>query len=84
MPQVARDVIKARAAKLREKGAERLSLRLNKHVGRTATALVEQGGRARLSDFAPVRIEGASPEAGRPHLFRLERRTDSELIGIPQ
>jgi threonylcarbamoyladenosine tRNA methylthiotransferase MtaB len=83
MPQVARDVIKARAARLREKGAERLGLRLDQHVGRTAMALVEKGGRARLPDFAPVRIEGAFPEAGRPHLFNLVSRTASELIGHP-
>ena len=35
MPQVARDVIKARAARLREKGVERLALRLDRHVGAT-------------------------------------------------
>jgi len=81
MPQVARDVIKARAARLREKGAERLGLRLDRHVGATAMALVEKGGRARLPDFSPVRIEGALPEAGRPHLFKLASRTASELIG---
>jgi threonylcarbamoyladenosine tRNA methylthiotransferase MtaB len=81
MPQVARDVIKARAARLREKGAERLGLRLDRHVGATAMALVEKGGRARLPDFSPVRIEGALPEAGRPHLFKLVSRNASELIG---
>jgi threonylcarbamoyladenosine tRNA methylthiotransferase MtaB len=81
MPQVARDVIKARAARLREKGAERLGLRLDQHVGATAIALVEKGGRARLPDFSPVRIEGALPEAGRPHLFKLASRNASELIG---
>jgi threonylcarbamoyladenosine tRNA methylthiotransferase MtaB len=87
MPQVARDVVKARAARLREKGAERLALRLDRHVGATTLALVEKGGRARLPDFSPVRIDGASfhsgPEPGRPHLFRLASRTASELIGAP-
>ncbi|HEV7691550.1 MAG TPA: tRNA (N(6)-L-threonylcarbamoyladenosine(37)-C(2))-methylthiotransferase MtaB [Hyphomonadaceae bacterium] len=83
MPQVARDVIKARAARLREKGTERLGLRLDRHVGTTAMALVEKGGRARLPDFSPVRIEGALPEAGLPHLFTLPSRTASELIGVP-
>ncbi|MDP3736201.1 MAG: tRNA (N(6)-L-threonylcarbamoyladenosine(37)-C(2))-methylthiotransferase MtaB [Hyphomonadaceae bacterium] len=83
MPQVARDVVKARAARLREKGAERLSLRLDRHVGRTTLALVEKGGRARLPDFSPVRIDGALPEAGRPHLFQLVSRTATELVGKP-
>ncbi len=83
MPQVARDVVKARAAKLREKGAERLALRLDRHVGQTAMALVEAGNRARLPDFSPVRIDGASPEPGRPALFNLVSRTATELIGRP-
>ncbi len=83
MPQVARDVVKARAATLRQKGAERLALRLDRHVGTTTLALVEQGGRARLPDFAPVRIAGLSPEPGRPALFHLTSRTARELTGDP-
>jgi threonylcarbamoyladenosine tRNA methylthiotransferase MtaB len=83
MPQVARDVIKARAARLREKGAGRLALRLDLHVGARKLALVEKGNRARLSDFSPIRIEGDAPEAGRPHLFELVSRNASELIGRP-
>ncbi len=83
MPQVARDVVKARAASLRDKGAERLGLRLDRHVGQTTLALVEAGNRARLSDFAPVRIEGVAPEAGRPALFNLVSRTATELVGRP-
>jgi threonylcarbamoyladenosine tRNA methylthiotransferase MtaB len=83
MPQVARDVVKARAARLREKGAERLSLRLDRHAGLQVMALVEAGNRARLPDFAPVRIEGASPEPGRPALFNLVSRTATELVGQP-
>ncbi len=83
MPQVARDVVKARAARLREKGAERLALRLERHLGQTALALVEAGNRARLPDFAPVRIDGLSPEAGAPARFRLVSRTATELVGTP-
>ena len=83
MPQVARDVVKARAARLREKGVERLSLRLDRHAGQAVMALVESGNRARLPDFAPVRIEGISPEPGQPALFRLVSRTATDLIGQP-
>jgi threonylcarbamoyladenosine tRNA methylthiotransferase MtaB len=83
MPQVRRDVIKARAARLREKGAERLMLRLDRHVGKTEMALVEKGGRARLPDFSPVRIAGASPGPGRPAMFRLVSRNAAELVGLP-
>jgi threonylcarbamoyladenosine tRNA methylthiotransferase MtaB len=81
MPQVARDVIKARAALLRKKGVERLAMRLERHVGKTAMALVEKGGRARLPDFSPIRIDGASPEPGRPAPFHLVSRSTSELAG---
>ena len=87
MPQVARDVIKSRAAQLREKGAERLALRLDRHVGQTVMALVEAGNRARLPDFAPVRIDarigGPSPEPGRPALIHLASRTATDLVGQP-
>jgi threonylcarbamoyladenosine tRNA methylthiotransferase MtaB len=83
MPQVARDVVKARAARLREKGVERLSFRLDRHAGQAVMALVESGNRARLPDFAPVRIEGISPEPGQPALFRLVSRTATDLIGQP-
>jgi threonylcarbamoyladenosine tRNA methylthiotransferase MtaB len=83
MPQVPRDVVKARAARLREKGAERLLLRLDRHAGQSVMALVEAGNRARLPDFAPVRIDGPSPEPGQPALFRLVSRTATDLIGRP-
>ncbi|MEZ6030374.1 MAG: tRNA (N(6)-L-threonylcarbamoyladenosine(37)-C(2))-methylthiotransferase MtaB [Hyphomonadaceae bacterium] len=83
MPQVARDVIKARAARLREKGAECLAQRLDRHLGAETLALVESGNRARLPDFSPVRIEGISPEPGRPARFRLASRTATELLGQP-
>ncbi len=83
MPQVPRDVVKARAARLREKGAERLLLRLDRHAGQSVMALVEAGNRARLPDFAPVRIDGLSPEPGQPALFRLVSRTATDLIGQP-
>ncbi len=80
MPQVKRETIKARAAQLRAKGAERLAMRLARHDATTQMALVESGGRARLADFSPVRIAGVSPAAGRPALFTLVRG-EAELIG---
>jgi threonylcarbamoyladenosine tRNA methylthiotransferase MtaB len=83
MPQVAREVVKARAARLREAGAARLALRLDRHVGATTLALIESGGRARLPDFSPVKIDGVSPEPGRPALLHLHGRTANELIGRP-
>jgi threonylcarbamoyladenosine tRNA methylthiotransferase MtaB len=83
MPQVPRDVVKFRAAQLRAGGEVRLALRLERHVGARALALVETGGRARLADFTPVRIEGAAPEPGRPAEFDIVSRTAAELIAHP-
>lgn len=81
MPQLARAVIRERAARLRDKASERLQLRLERHVGTARDALVESGGRARLPDFSPVRIEGMVPEAGRPARFSFISRTATELVG---
>jgi threonylcarbamoyladenosine tRNA methylthiotransferase MtaB len=65
MPQLDRATIKARAARLREKGETRLHAHLDAWVGRSADALVERDGFARLPDFTSVRIaharSGASP-----------------------
>jgi len=61
MPQLARDVVKARAAILREKGGQRLRQHLDAQVGRTLTLLAERGGIGRAEDFTPVRIVGAEP-----------------------
>jgi threonylcarbamoyladenosine tRNA methylthiotransferase MtaB len=61
MPQLARDVVKARAATLREKGGQRLRQHLDAQVGRTLTLLAERGGIGRAEDFTPVKIVGAEP-----------------------
>jgi threonylcarbamoyladenosine tRNA methylthiotransferase MtaB len=83
MPPVDGATIKARAQALRDLGEKRLALRLDRHVGTHALALVERGGRARLPDFSPIRIEGASPEAGAFAWFDLASRTATELTGVP-
>jgi len=61
MPQLARDVVKARAAALREKGGQRLRQHLDAQVGRTLTLLAERGGIGRAEDFTPVKLLGAEP-----------------------
>jgi threonylcarbamoyladenosine tRNA methylthiotransferase MtaB len=68
MPQLDRGLIKARAARLREKGSARLRAHLDHWVGQTAEALVEKPGFARLPDFTEVRIGGgAAGDATRLH-----------------
>lgn len=58
MPQVAKAVIKERAARLRTKGAEALARHLAGHVGKVSRVLVEREGMGRLDDFTPVRFGG--------------------------
>jgi threonylcarbamoyladenosine tRNA methylthiotransferase MtaB len=58
MPQLPRDVVKARAARLRALGGLLLRTHLDTHVGKVRRAMVEKPGLARLSDFTQVRISG--------------------------
>jgi threonylcarbamoyladenosine tRNA methylthiotransferase MtaB len=60
MPQVARNVVKARAERLRAKGAEALMRHLDRQAGRTLDALVEREGVARAPDFTEITFEGAA------------------------
>ena len=56
MPQVARAVVKERARRLREKGAEALAQRLQAEVGARRKVLVESGGVGRTGQFMAVRL----------------------------
>jgi threonylcarbamoyladenosine tRNA methylthiotransferase MtaB len=79
MPQLDRAIVKARAAALRAKGAERMRAHLDGWVGRKHEALVEQPGMARLPDFTEVRVTGG--EAGRSQVFALVGHDGARLIG---
>jgi threonylcarbamoyladenosine tRNA methylthiotransferase MtaB len=61
MPQVAKAVVKARAARLRAAGEAALSRHLQAQVGRTLMGLVERPGAARAEDFTEIAFEGAAP-----------------------
>ncbi len=80
MPQLARSVIRARAARLREAGAAALMRHLKRHVGRQAAALVEQGGMARLADFTPLRL-ALPARPGSLVRVRITGHDDRELLG---
>jgi threonylcarbamoyladenosine tRNA methylthiotransferase MtaB len=56
MPQVAGDVIKERARRLRTKGEAALRRHLDGEVGARRTVLTERGGLARTEQFTPVRL----------------------------
>ncbi|MCB1970377.1 MAG: tRNA (N(6)-L-threonylcarbamoyladenosine(37)-C(2))-methylthiotransferase MtaB [Geminicoccaceae bacterium] len=56
MPQVARQVVKERAARLRSVGEECLARFLAGQVGTKRQVLVERGNRGHTQHFAPVRL----------------------------
>jgi threonylcarbamoyladenosine tRNA methylthiotransferase MtaB len=56
MPQLARETIKERARRLREKGAEALQRHLAGEIGRRRAVLAETEGMARTEAFTPVRL----------------------------
>jgi threonylcarbamoyladenosine tRNA methylthiotransferase MtaB len=59
MPQLAREVVKARAARLRAAALERRSRWLDGLKGSTLPALIENNGKGHSDSFAPIAIAGA-------------------------
>ncbi|TCT05158.1 tRNA (N(6)-L-threonylcarbamoyladenosine(37)-C(2))-methylthiotransferase MtaB [Aquabacter spiritensis] len=60
MPQVPREVVKDRARRLRDKGAQALQRHLSGAVGARRSILVEIGGGGRTEHFTPVRLARAA------------------------
>jgi threonylcarbamoyladenosine tRNA methylthiotransferase MtaB len=56
MPQVAGNVIKDRARRLREKGEQALRRHLDSEIGARRLVLAERGGLGRTEHFTPVRL----------------------------
>ena len=56
MPAVAPEIVRERAARLREAGAAALVRHLDGEVGRSHRVLAERGGIGRTEGFTPVRI----------------------------
>lgn len=61
MPRVAPEVVKQRAARLREAGAKCFAGHLESWVGRRLTILTERGFVGRAADFTPARAPGLAP-----------------------
>jgi threonylcarbamoyladenosine tRNA methylthiotransferase MtaB len=59
MPQLSREVVNARAARLRKAAAERRAQWLDTLVGTVQPVLVENHGKGHADNFAPVTIDGA-------------------------
>lgn len=82
MPQLPRDVVRDRAARLREAGSARRMAWLRARIGGTAKVLVERDGvTGHAEDFARVRIaEGAI--AGGVHQVRITGLEEDHLVGV--
>ena len=59
MPQVAREVVKARASRLRAAAAEQRANWLDSLIGSTQPALIEGDGIGHTDNFAPIVLPGA-------------------------
>jgi threonylcarbamoyladenosine tRNA methylthiotransferase MtaB len=80
MPQLDRNLVKARASKLREAAEARRSRWLDSMVGSIQPVLMESGGKGHNDGFAPVAIAGA----GRGELLvaSIIGREGDRLIGV--
>jgi threonylcarbamoyladenosine tRNA methylthiotransferase MtaB len=80
MPQVARPVVKERAARLREKGAMALARHLDGEVGARRSVLVETREMGRTEHFTPVRLQAA--EAGVIVVVRIAGHDGRQLLAV--
>jgi threonylcarbamoyladenosine tRNA methylthiotransferase MtaB len=79
MPQVAREVVKERARRLREKGEIALRRHLEGEVGNVRRILTEAGATGRTVHFTPVRLVSEIP-AGQMVNLRIAAHDGRHLI----
>ena len=77
MPQLPREVVKARALRLREAAAERRGRWLDSLIGSAQPILIESEGKGHADNFAPVFIEGSL--RGESGLARISGRGVNQL-----
>ena len=82
MPQVKGPTIRARAARLREKGDEAVRAHLLGQIGKTLTILTETADMGRSEDFAEVRFDAPQPE-GALLTAEITAMTDGYLKASP-
>jgi len=80
MPQLKRELVKARASRLRDAAAARRSRWLDNFVGTTQPVLIENGGKGHTDSFAPVIIESAP--RGETGLARILDRNGDNLTAV--
>ena len=83
MPQVARDAVKERAARLRKRGEAALRRHLDGEVGQVRRVLTETAGAGRTEPFTPVRLEGALAP-GQIVAAKITGHDGRRLIAMPQ
>jgi len=82
MPQLERELVKARAARLRQAAQERRSRWLDGLVGTRQAVLIENSEKGHSDAFAPVRIAGS--KRGDLGTAKITGRNEEMLIGIFQ
>ena len=80
MPQLERELVKARAARLREAAAARRSAWLDRQIGTTQPVLIENSAKGHTDAFAPIHITGSGRGDIGP--ARIVGRTDDALVGV--
>jgi threonylcarbamoyladenosine tRNA methylthiotransferase MtaB len=80
MPQLPREIVKARAARLRDTAAERRRRWLESLVGTGQPVLVENGGKGHANNFAPIVIPGAA--RGETGIARVTGRSGDHLTAV--
>ncbi|MDF1587145.1 tRNA (N(6)-L-threonylcarbamoyladenosine(37)-C(2))-methylthiotransferase MtaB [Marinimicrococcus flavescens] len=81
MPQVAKDVRKERAGRLRAAGEAALDAFLAGQLGQRRRALIERSGTGHTDHFAPLRVLGEVPPAGTIALFEIAGMGEGMLEG---
>jgi len=80
MPQLERETIKARAARMREAAAKRRAGWLESLVGTTHPVLIENSEKGHTDAFAPIAIAGS--QRGETGMARITGRNDDRLVGV--
>ena len=80
MPQLAREVVKARAAQLRTSATERRSRWLDGLIGSTQPVLIENNEKGHSDSFAPVTIAGSA--RGEMGMARVTGREGDQLTAV--
>ncbi len=83
MPQVPRQIIKQRAANLRQIGTQELQTFLSKQIGQTKSVLLEKPNQGHSEDFAPIRLANDEPcVPGAIVCVKITGQQGTELIGV--